>query len=144
VPQEAGEGYAIGLLIRDAIEKANSADPKAIRDAIASLDVKTILPGERVAFAANGLNTGIIPILVGWQDGKLKTLSWLALLIMPCRRQTDVFGYRLDKAFENIDCMSAILRCQAKAFMNQLNALSNRAQYYAPSLTCRSPEHESE
>ena len=104
MPQEAGEGYAIGLLIRDAIEKANSADPKAIRDAIASLDVKTILPGERVAFAANGLNTGIIPILVGWQDGKLKTLSWLALLIMPCRRQTDVFGYRQDKAFENIDC----------------------------------------
>jgi hypothetical protein len=37
----------------------------------------------------------------------------------------------LDKAFENIDCMSAILRCQQRiAFMNQLNALSNRVQYY--------------
>jgi branched-chain amino acid transport system substrate-binding protein len=74
VPQEAGEGYAIGLLIHDAIEKAKSTDPKAIRDAIASLDVQSILPGERVKFAANGLNIGIVPILVGWKDGQLKTL----------------------------------------------------------------------
>jgi hypothetical protein len=37
----------------------------------------------------------------------------------------------LDKAFENIDCMSAILRCQQRiAFMNQLNVLSNRVEYY--------------
>jgi hypothetical protein len=31
-----------------------------------------------------------------------------------CDRQVDVFCYPLDKAFENIDCMSAILSCQAK------------------------------
>src|ERR1039458_5235812 len=39
----------------------------------------------------------------------------------------------LDKAFENIDCM--IRSCAARqriAFMNQLNALSNRVEYYAP------------
>jgi hypothetical protein len=36
----------------------------------------------------------------------------------------------LDKTFENIDCTSAIFLCQAKsAFMNQLNALSNRVEY---------------
>jgi hypothetical protein len=41
------------------------------------------------------------------------------------------FATALDKAFENIDCMSAILRCQQRiAFMNQLNALSNRVEYY--------------
>src|ERR1039458_3575089 len=37
----------------------------------------------------------------------------------------------LDKAFENIDCM--IRSCAARqriAFMNQLNALSNRVEYY--------------
>src|SRR5665647_905812 len=43
------------------------------------------------------------------------------------------FATALDKAFENIDCMSAILRCQTRiAFMNQLNALSNRVEYYGP------------
>jgi len=42
------------------------------------------------------------------------------------------FATALDKAFENIDCMIAILRCQQRiAFMNQLNALSNRVEYYA-------------
>ncbi len=42
------------------------------------------------------------------------------------------FATALDKAFENIDCMSAILRCQAKriVFMNQLNALPYRVEYY--------------
>jgi hypothetical protein len=35
-----------------------------------------------------------------------------------------------DKAFENIDCMSAILSCQVRiTIMNQLNALSNRVEY---------------
>src|SRR5664280_1564262 len=42
------------------------------------------------------------------------------------------FATALDKAFENIDCMSAILRCRPRiTFMNQLNALSNRVEYYA-------------
>ena len=37
----------------------------------------------------------------------------------------------LDKAFENIDCMSAVLRCgQRSAFVNQRNALSTRVEYY--------------
>jgi branched-chain amino acid transport system substrate-binding protein len=74
-PQEAGEGYAIGMLIRSALEKAASDDPKKIRDAIAAIDEETILPGERVAFAENGLNKHIVPILVGWIDGSLRTLG---------------------------------------------------------------------
>jgi hypothetical protein len=41
------------------------------------------------------------------------------------------FAAALEKAFENIDCMSAILRCRQRiAFMNQLNALSNRVECY--------------
>lgn len=35
------------------------------------------------------------------------------------------FAAALDKAFENIDCMSVIVRCQEKnRFVNQLNSLS--------------------
>jgi branched-chain amino acid transport system substrate-binding protein len=74
VPQEAGEGYAIGLLIRDAIDAAKSADPKAVRDALAKTNAPAILPGGRVEFAENGMNKAIVPILVGWKDGKLQTM----------------------------------------------------------------------
>lgn len=74
VPQEAGEGYAIGLLIHSAIEAAKSADPKAIRDALAKTSASSILPGGKIEFAGNGMNKAMIPILVGWKDGKLQTM----------------------------------------------------------------------
>jgi branched-chain amino acid transport system substrate-binding protein len=73
-PQEAGEGYAIGLLIRDALETAASADPKKLRDVFASIDVPSILPGNAIRFAANGQNSAIVPILVGWKNSELHTL----------------------------------------------------------------------
>ncbi|HKM64076.1 MAG TPA: ABC transporter substrate-binding protein [Acidisphaera sp.] len=74
VPQEAGEGYAIGLLIGQALENAASDDPKKIRDAIAAIDMPAILPGGRIQFAENGQNKDIVPLLVGWKDGVLHTL----------------------------------------------------------------------
>jgi branched-chain amino acid transport system substrate-binding protein len=74
VPQEAGEGYAIGVLIGQALEQARSADPKALRDALAAIDEPSILPGERIQFDARGQNKDIVPILVGWKDKQLHTL----------------------------------------------------------------------
>jgi branched-chain amino acid transport system substrate-binding protein len=74
VPQEAGEGYAIGLLIARALEDAGSDDPKKLRDAIAAVDMPSILPGKRIQFADNGQNKDIVPLLVGWKDGALHTM----------------------------------------------------------------------
>lgn len=73
-PQEAGEGYAIGYIIKSAIEKAGSRDPKKIRDALSGLNEKTLLPGRQISFTPEGLNASGLSILVGWNDGKLRTL----------------------------------------------------------------------
>jgi hypothetical protein len=73
-PQEAGEGYAIGLLIRDALEKAGVTDSKKLRDTFASIDSPSILPGNAIRFAANGQNSAIVPILAGWKGGELHTM----------------------------------------------------------------------
>lgn len=73
-PQEAGEGYAIGYLIKAALEAAGSSDPKKIRDALAKIDVPAILPGRTIRFDEAGLNTNGIGILVGWNKGQLRTL----------------------------------------------------------------------
>ncbi len=74
VPQEAGEGYAIGLLIGQALEQAGVADPKKLRDTLSAINVSSILPGERIRFDAHGQNVDIVPILVGWKDKQLHTL----------------------------------------------------------------------
>jgi branched-chain amino acid transport system substrate-binding protein len=73
-PQEAGEGYAIGMVIRQVMEKTASADPKKLRDALAVVDATSILPGSGIRFAANGQNSGILPVLVGWKNSKLLTM----------------------------------------------------------------------
>jgi hypothetical protein len=33
-----------------------------------------MLPGGKIEFAENGMNKAMIPILVGWKDGKLQTM----------------------------------------------------------------------
>ena len=73
-PQEAGEGYAIGWLIKEVLEKARSTDSKVIRNTLASIDIPTILPGRRIGFDENGLNKHMVPIMVGWLDGELRTV----------------------------------------------------------------------
>jgi branched-chain amino acid transport system substrate-binding protein len=69
-----GEGYAIGWLIKAGLEKAGSADPKKLRDALAGLTLPSILPGKPIAFDDKGLNTGLVPVLVTWMNGELRTL----------------------------------------------------------------------
>lgn len=73
-PQEAGEGYAIGHLIALAIENAGSNDPKMIREALSAIDAPAMLPGNRVEFDDNGLNKHIMPIMVSWYNGELRTV----------------------------------------------------------------------
>lgn len=67
--------YAHVWLIKAAIEQAKSADPKAIRDALAKIDLSTgpaaasLYPG-RIRFDERGRRIGAVPIIVQWQNGE--------------------------------------------------------------------------
>jgi branched-chain amino acid transport system substrate-binding protein len=67
--------YAHVWLIKEAAEQAKSADPKAIRDALAKIDLTsgpaatTLYPG-RIRFDERGRRVGAIPLIVQWQDGE--------------------------------------------------------------------------
>lgn len=59
---------ACGVVLQLAIEKAQSVDPKKVRDAIAALDVTTFYG--KVKFGANGQITSLEPPVFQIQDGK--------------------------------------------------------------------------
>src|SRR6266403_3176689 len=67
--------YAHVWIIKEAAEMATSADPKAIRDAVAKLDLKsgpaasTLAPG-RIKYDERGRRVGAAPIIVQWQNGE--------------------------------------------------------------------------
>src|SRR6184192_256443 len=67
--------YAHVWIIKEAAELAKSADPKAIRDAVAKLDLKsgpaasTLAPG-RIKYDERGRRVGAAPIIVQWQNGE--------------------------------------------------------------------------
>jgi branched-chain amino acid transport system substrate-binding protein len=67
--------YAHVWLIKEAAEQAKSADPKAIRDALAKIDLttgpaaSTLSPG-RIRFDERGRRIGAVPLIVQWQNGE--------------------------------------------------------------------------
>ena len=67
--------YAHVWIIKEAIEMAKSADPKAIRDAVAKLDLTSgpaaaaLAPG-RIKYDERGRRVGAAPIIVQWQHGE--------------------------------------------------------------------------
>ena len=67
--------YAHVWIIKEAAEMAKSADPKAIRDAVAKLDLtsgpaaSTLAPG-RIKYDERGRRVGAAPIIVQWQNGE--------------------------------------------------------------------------
>ena len=67
--------YAHVWIIKEAAEQAKSADPKAIRDAVAKLDLRsgpaaaTLAPG-RIRYDERGRRIGAVPIVVQWQGGE--------------------------------------------------------------------------
>jgi branched-chain amino acid transport system substrate-binding protein len=67
--------YAHVWIIKEAAELARSTDPKAIRDAVARLDLRsgpaasTLLPG-RIRYDERGRRVGATPIIVQWQGGE--------------------------------------------------------------------------
>ena len=67
--------YGHVWLIKEAAEQAKSADPKAIRDALAKIDLTTgpaassLFPG-RIRFDERGRRIGAVPLIVQWQNGE--------------------------------------------------------------------------
>jgi branched-chain amino acid transport system substrate-binding protein len=65
------------MVLAEAIDRARSVDPKAIREALAATDIpgeKTIMPWKRVKFAADGQNTFSSPVLIQYDKGAFKTV----------------------------------------------------------------------
>jgi ABC-type branched-subunit amino acid transport system substrate-binding protein len=67
-----GPAYACVQIIAAGIEKAGTLDPTAVRDAIASLDINTVIGP--VTFNEDGTGNVLNP-LIQWQNGKLE-LVW--------------------------------------------------------------------
>jgi branched-chain amino acid transport system substrate-binding protein len=67
--------YSHVWLIKEAIEQARSADPKAIRDALARIDLSAgpataAFQPARVKFDERGRRVGATPLIVQWQGGE--------------------------------------------------------------------------
>lgn len=78
MPEHAGEAYAAIYTIADAIDQAKSTDPQKVRDALASIDVKSggatlMQPGE-VKFDDHGYNAPTSAVMIQWQDDVPKTV----------------------------------------------------------------------
>ena len=80
--------YAHVWLIKEAAEQAKSADPKAIRDALAKIDLTTgpaagaLAPG-RIRFDERGRRIGAVPLIVQWQKGEPYTVVPTNLATLP-------------------------------------------------------------
>jgi len=75
--------YAGGLvaqtyMIADALERAGSADPQKVREALSTLDVSSgfaaMAPGGKVKFGPDGKNIHGRPLGVQWQNGDLASV----------------------------------------------------------------------
>jgi branched-chain amino acid transport system substrate-binding protein len=80
--------YAHVWLIKEAIEQAKSADPKAIRDALAKVDISagpavSAFYPPRVKFDERGRRVGATPLIVQWQDGEPYTVIPTAVATRP-------------------------------------------------------------
>jgi branched-chain amino acid transport system substrate-binding protein len=78
--QDALMSYAHVWIIKEAVELAKSRDPKAIRDALATLDLRAgpaavaLVPG-RIRYDERGRRRDATPIIVQWQGGEPFTVA---------------------------------------------------------------------
>jgi len=77
--EHAGEAYVMTWVIADALERAASTDPGKVRDAMAKTNLTkgggSVMPGCHVEFDDKGWNKHVHPVIVQWQQGKLRTVS---------------------------------------------------------------------
>ena len=78
IQEHAGEVYVFMWLIADAIERAGSAEPQAVRDALAQTNLTkgfgAAMPNAKIQFDERGWNSGAFPVGVQWQGGDLVTV----------------------------------------------------------------------
>jgi branched-chain amino acid transport system substrate-binding protein len=72
-------GYAHVWIVKEAAERARSADPRAIRDAIAGMDLTSgpaaaALHPARVRYDERGRRAGAAPVIAQWQNGEPFTI----------------------------------------------------------------------
>jgi branched-chain amino acid transport system substrate-binding protein len=73
--EQFGIGYAAGIVLRQALEKAASKDGSKIRDVLAAGDFTGLpLPGKQAAFDETGLNKYAALILTEWHQGNAHTV----------------------------------------------------------------------
>ncbi len=71
--EQLGQGYVAGLIMRQALEKAASRDPRKIRDVIAMTEFTHLpYPATKVRFGDNGLNIYNQEVLAEWINGELR------------------------------------------------------------------------
>jgi branched-chain amino acid transport system substrate-binding protein len=78
MPEQAGEHYAAVWVLKEALEKAGSADPKKVRDVLADMEITTgpaglMQPG-KIKFDSVGWNTYVYPTMIQWQRGEPRTV----------------------------------------------------------------------
>jgi branched-chain amino acid transport system substrate-binding protein len=78
MPEQAGEHYAMVWTLKEAIERARSADPQRIRDALASIEIVSgpagfMQPG-KIKFDQTGWNSYVHPTMIQWQRGEPRTV----------------------------------------------------------------------
>lgn len=78
MPEMAGEMYTAVYVLKEAIEACKSADPKAVRDALATIKITRgraamMQPGI-VEFDEKGWNKHVHPTIIQWQNGVVRTV----------------------------------------------------------------------
>ena len=78
MPQEAGESWAAVHELAQIMETGATCDPERIREALATTDFTegpgSAVPPGKVGYDDTGANSYIVPILVQWQSGDLRTV----------------------------------------------------------------------
>lgn len=73
--EHLGQGYVLGLIIQQALEKAASRDPKKVRDVLATAEFTNLpYPNPTVKFGDNGLNVNNREVLAEWINGAIRTV----------------------------------------------------------------------
>lgn len=73
--EQLGQGYVVGMILKQALEKAATRDPVKIRDVIASTEFTNLpYPNPTVKFGENGLNVNNKEVLAEWLKGELVTV----------------------------------------------------------------------
>ncbi|MBS4224184.1 ABC transporter substrate-binding protein [Lederbergia citrea] len=73
ITEHSGEAYSALWTIAHAIEKAASADPEKIKEALATLELEegaagNIMPGGNIEFDKTGWNKNVHPVIIQWQN----------------------------------------------------------------------------